>query len=96
MLISEILYAGRYNPIHIFLLISDRYLLSSLLTNSPLLFQIPPRVIDRHPDQSPGLGAHRHAQWAAPNQDLPRETLLQERRHAGKDAPLQPALGAAR
>ena len=59
-------------------------------------FQIPPCVIDSHPDQSSGLGAHRHAQWAASNQDLPRETLLQERRHAGQDAPLQPALGTTR
>lgn len=59
-------------------------------------FQIPSCVVDSHPDQSPGLGAHRHAQWAASNQDFPRETLLQERRHAGQDAPLQPALGTAR
>lgn len=60
------------------------------------MFQIPPRIIDSHPDQSSGLGAHRYAQWAASNQDLPRETLLKERRHAGKDAPLQPALGTVR
>ena len=67
-----------------------------LLTNLCLLFQIPPRLIDVHPDQSSGLGPHRHAQWAASNQDLPRETLLPERGHARKDTPLQPTLGTAR
>lgn len=59
------------------------------------MFQVPPCIADRHPDQSSGLGAHRHAKRATPNQDLSRETLVTERRHAGKDAPLQPALGTA-
>ena len=70
--------------------------LVSLLTVMSLIFQIPPRVIDSRSDQSSGLGPHCHAQWAAPNQDLPRETLLPERQHAGEDAPLQPTLGTAR
>lgn len=61
-----------------------------------MMFQIPPGLIDGRPDQSSGLGPHRHAQWPASNQDLPRETLLRECRHAGKDTPLQPTLGTTR
>lgn len=59
-------------------------------------FQIPSCTTHSRSDQSPGLGAHRHAQWAASDQDLPGETLLAERGHAGKDAPLQPTVGTAR
>lgn len=66
-----------------------------LLTDTYVTLQIPPCVIDGYPDQSSGLGAHRHAERAAPDQDLSGETLLAERRHAGEDAPLQPAVGAA-
>lgn len=58
--------------------------------------QIPSCTTDSRSDQSPGLGAHRHAQWAASDQDFPGETLFTERGHAGKDTPLQPSVGTVR
>lgn len=59
-------------------------------------FQIPSRTTYSRSDQSPGLGAYCHAQRATSDQDLPGETLLAERGHAGKDAPLQPTVGTVR
>lgn len=59
-------------------------------------FQIPSCTTYSRSDQSPGLGAHCHAQRAASDQDLPGETLLTERGHAGKNTPLQPSVGTVR
>lgn len=77
-------------------LIGDDVCVCWIVLNASDVPQIPPCIVDRSPDQSPGLGSHGYAKWSASNQDLPGETLIPECWHAGKNASLQPSVGTAR
>lgn len=79
--------------------IKSSYVLVALMSAKLVIlfaFQIPSCTTYSRSDQSPGVGAHCHAQRAASDQDLPGETLLTERGHAGKNTPLQPSVGTVR